>query len=208
MSVPTKLSDLTTDESTNSPSGSDSIGTQMDDYLRATQAILKQYASKGSNIASAGTLTIPAAGHYFNITGTTGITGINDTWSGNIVVLKFDGIVTLTDSATLILFSSNIPTAAGDVISFVNEESGIWRAISYTKATDDTVTLADTQTLTNKTIVVANNTITTAASGNLAAEELNAALAELDSEKASKTGIETLTNKTIVAANNTITTVV
>lgn len=35
------------------------------------------------------------------------------------------------------------------------------------------------QTLTNKTIVVANNTVTTAASGNLTATELNAALAEL-----------------------------
>lgn len=46
-------------------------------------------------------------------------------------------------------------------------------------------TLADTdtaQTLTNKTIVAANNTITTAASGNLAATNLNAALAELQGD--------------------------
>lgn len=41
------------------------------------------------------------------------------------------------------------------------------------------VTESQTQTLTNKTLVVASNTITTAASGNLAATELNAALAEL-----------------------------
>ena len=46
----------------------------------------------------------------------------------------------------------------------------------------------DSQTLTNKTIVVANNTITTAASGTLAATELNAALAELASEKVQQTG--------------------
>lgn len=38
------------------------------------------------------------------------------------------------------------------------------------------------QTLTNKTIVVASNTITTAASGNLVATELNAALSELQSD--------------------------
>lgn len=38
---------------------------------------------------------------------------------------------------------------------------------------------AGAQTLTNKTIVVANNTITTAASGNLTSTELNAALDEL-----------------------------
>lgn len=39
-----------------------------------------------------------------------------------------------------------------------------------------------TETLTNKTIVVASNTVTTAATGNLAAVELNAALAELQSD--------------------------
>lgn len=37
----------------------------------------------------------------------------------------------------------------------------------------------NTQTVTNKTLVVANNTVTTAASGNLTSTELNAALAEL-----------------------------
>lgn len=39
-----------------------------------------------------------------------------------------------------------------------------------------------TQTLTNKTIVAVSNTITTAASGNLAATDLNTALAELQSD--------------------------
>ena len=38
------------------------------------------------------------------------------------------------------------------------------------------------QALTNKTIVVSSNTVTTAASGNLAATELNAALSELQSD--------------------------
>lgn len=40
----------------------------------------------------------------------------------------------------------------------------------------------DVQTLTNKTIVAANNTITTAASGNLTSTSLNAALAELQTD--------------------------
>lgn len=44
------------------------------------------------------------------------------------------------------------------------------------------VTEAHAATLTVKTIVVANNTITTAASGNLSATELNAALAELQTD--------------------------
>lgn len=44
------------------------------------------------------------------------------------------------------------------------------------------VGISDTQTLTNKTIVAASNTITTAASGNLTSTELNNALAELQTD--------------------------
>lgn len=43
-------------------------------------------------------------------------------------------------------------------------------------------TVSSADALTNKTIVAANNTITTAASGNLTSVELNAALAELQSD--------------------------
>jgi hypothetical protein len=46
----------------------------------------------------------------------------------------------------------------------------------------DIVGTSDNQTLTTKTIVVASNTVTTAASGNLVATELNAALAELQTD--------------------------
>ena len=48
--------------------------------------------------------------------------------------------------------------------------------------TGDIVGTSDTQTLTNKTIVVASNTVTTAVSGNLTSTELNAALAELQTD--------------------------
>lgn len=44
------------------------------------------------------------------------------------------------------------------------------------------VTASHSATLTNKTVVVSANTITTAASGNLSSVELNAALAELQSD--------------------------
>lgn len=47
------------------------------------------------------------------------------------------------------------------------------------------------QTLTNKTIVAASNTVTTAASGNLAATELNAALSELQTDIDSKGAAQT-----------------
>jgi hypothetical protein len=48
--------------------------------------------------------------------------------------------------------------------------------------TGDIVGTSDAQALTNKTVVVASNTITTAASGNLTSTELNAALAELQTD--------------------------
>jgi hypothetical protein len=82
---------------------------------------------------------------------------------------------------------------------------------------------SEAQTLTNKTIVAASNTITTASAGNLAATTLNAALAELqedfdthvaDTTTHGTTGAivgtsdaQTLTNKTISGAANTITNV-
>jgi len=56
--------------------------------------------------------------------------------------------------------------------------------------TGDIVGTSDAQALTNKTLVAASNTITTAASGDLAATELNAALAELESEKSQITYVD------------------
>jgi hypothetical protein len=60
----------------------------------------------------------------------------------------------------------------------------------------DVVGTSSTQTLTNKTLVVASNTITTAASGNLTATELNAALAQLqtniDGKQASSANLSAL----------------
>lgn len=63
---------------------------------------------------------------------------------------------------------------------------------------------ADTNdTLTNKTIVVANNTVTTAASGNLSSTELNAALGELQSDIDTR-ATKALDNLTSVAINTSL----
>jgi hypothetical protein len=57
-------------------------------------------------------------------------------------------------------------------------------------------TISSTDALTNKTLVVASNTVTTAASGNLAATELNAALAELQTDIDTRATSSALTTHT------------
>lgn len=138
MPVPSTITDLSTTAALNSPAGSDAIANTLDDYLRATQAILKGQFSTGSAISVTGTtITIPVTGSYFSVTGLTtySVTGFNTNFDGRIATLKFaDSNLTLVNSASLILpNAANIAAVAGDVGVFVNEGSGsIWRCISYT----------------------------------------------------------------------------
>ena len=87
--------------------------------------------AKGSDIASATTITIPTNGNFFDVTGTTTITGINTVAVGTEVVLQFDGALQLTDGASFILPGGNITTAAEDVGIFTEVSSGVWQCISW-----------------------------------------------------------------------------
>ena len=92
--------------------------------------------SKGADVASASALTLGDDGNYFDITGTTSITSIGTKGVGTRVLLQFDGILTLTHSASdLVLISgANITTAAGDHAEFLEYASGDWRMVSYSRA--------------------------------------------------------------------------
>lgn len=132
MAVPTSITDLSTTASSNSPAGSDSIGTSLDDFLRGIQAILKQQFVAGTTLASGTTITPLADGNYITVSGTTTITTIASTnsWNGRIIVLKFSGALQLTHSATLIMpLAANYTTTANDVLAFVQESAGTWRCI-------------------------------------------------------------------------------
>ncbi len=132
MSVPTTIVDLSTTAASNSPAGSDSIGTSLDDFLRGIQAILKQQFVAGTTLASGTTITPLADGNYITVSGTTTITTIASTnsWNGRIIVLKFSGALQLTHSATLIMpLAANYTTTANDVLAFVQESAGTWRCI-------------------------------------------------------------------------------
>jgi hypothetical protein len=79
---------------------------------------LQEDGTKGADIASASTLVVGTDGSYFDITGTTGITGFTVD-AGRTFTLQFDGIVTLTNGASLVLSgAANFTTAAGDRLTF------------------------------------------------------------------------------------------
>lgn len=92
--------------------------------------------NQGADIASAGTVNLDTAtGDYVNITGTTSITAITLA-QGVQRTIKFAGILTLTQGASLLLpgNGSNITTAAGDTATFRGEAAGVVRCVSYTRA--------------------------------------------------------------------------
>jgi hypothetical protein len=94
----------------------------------------------GADVASATALNVQIAGNIFDVTGTSGITSILTKGIGTVIVLQFDGIVTLTHHATnLMLGGSNVVTAAGVVLSFYEYDTGKWRLISSTVAASNPI---------------------------------------------------------------------
>ena len=92
---------------------------------------------KGTDIASAGTITLPNTDEdYFHITGTTGITAISERGAGRRITFEFDGACALTHNATSLILPNglSIVTRAGDILEFVSEASGNWRMVSPTPA--------------------------------------------------------------------------
>lgn len=141
MPVPTRITDFSTTAANNYPTGGESVGTSLDDYLRAYQAIVAlDLSSKGSDIASAASIDIGAVGGLsHDITGTTTITSLGTVRAGILKVLKFEGALTLTHNATSLILpgGTSILTVDGDVGVFISEGSGNWRCVSYTSAGRD-----------------------------------------------------------------------
>lgn len=139
MAVPSTIVDLSTTAASNSPAGADTVasGTGPDDYLRALSAIVRREQAQATATASATTVDLGAitTGNYVHITGTTTITGFGTVAAGIERTVVFDGALTLTHSASLILpGGANITTAAGDCAVFRSEGSGNWRCVVYMPA--------------------------------------------------------------------------
>lgn len=111
--------------------------TGTDNAKSVTPDALAALWEQGSDIASAGIISVGEGG-YFNVTGTTTITDIDFATdkAGRKVWLKFAGILTLTHHATTLILptGANIVTAAGDIACFISEGADNVRCVSYTRA--------------------------------------------------------------------------
>jgi hypothetical protein len=97
---------------------------------------------RGTDLASASTLSLPATGGgVFTVTGTTTVTGISTGSGGRRVSLRFAGALQLTHNGTSFILPGavNITTVAGDVAEFINDAAqdatgSNWRCVSYQRA--------------------------------------------------------------------------
>ncbi len=91
--------------------------------------------AQGANVASAATIDLDAAtGNLVDVTGTTGITAITLS-QGREAVVRFTGVLTLTNSASLDLIGgADITTAAGDRAVFRGYAAGVVRCMAYNRA--------------------------------------------------------------------------
>lgn len=95
------------------------------DDAPATNKAINIITDESVDVASAGTITLPDYGEYFNITGTTNITAMTVTWIGRRVVLKFVGILDFTDGNNLKL-AGTFTTSADDCIALVSNGTNFY----------------------------------------------------------------------------------
>jgi hypothetical protein len=92
---------------------------------------------KGSDVASASTINLSAAGGDFcDVTGTTTVTAITSEVAGVERTVRFTGALTLTHNGTSLILpgSVNITTANGDKAVFRSLGSGNWLCVCYIDA--------------------------------------------------------------------------
>ena len=117
-------------------------GTFNTDLAAAKWSVLIDLSSLGvginataeDTIASAATTDIGSkTATRLNVTGAVNITSFGVV-ANTFKILRFTGVLTLTNSANLILFSANITTEVGDVAFFSSDSTGKWRCYFYTRA--------------------------------------------------------------------------
>jgi hypothetical protein len=140
MPVPTTITDLSVATASNTPVGGDQPFPNLDDYLRAIQAILRRTNAKGTNIASASTVDIGGSvdGDFLDIThstGTTTITSLGTIAAGIVRTVRFvvsGGTLKVAHNANIIMPSAAEATCTdNDIAAFRSLGSGVWVCESY-----------------------------------------------------------------------------
>jgi hypothetical protein len=78
------------------------------------------------SVPSATTVALPISGNAFLITGTTDIFYMTGGWPGRIVVLKFNGVLTVSDATTSFQLAGNFTTSADDTLTLVAISNTQW----------------------------------------------------------------------------------
>ena len=130
---------------------------------------------RGTDIASGAgaTVSLPATGgKHYNITGTSGLTGISSASGGRTVSFRFADACLLTHNGTSFILpgAANFTTAAGDIWEFTNEAAqdatgSNWKCSDVTLASGSPINItaqlgsqaeAETGTSTTKTLPIGN----------------------------------------------------
>jgi hypothetical protein len=204
MAIPTRLTDFSTTAASNFPAGSETVFPNLDDYLRAFQAVVRgDLAFKGADIASASTTDLGAVqGSSHTITGTTTITSFGTVSAGIWKMLTFSGILTLTNNGTSLILpgAANITTAAGDTCLAESLGSGNWRVHYYIRINGSPIApFIDTNPIVvgsgdaTKKVRFEVDGLTTATTRVLTVQDS-------DDTLVGRATTDTLTNKTLTAA--------
>ena len=124
------------------PATTDSVNVETD--LNTPYDTIDDQFQKGSDVASATSITVPDEG-YFDITGTTTTAGFSTVNAGIMKMVQFDGALQLTHNSTSFNLptGANITTAAGDRALFRSEGSGNWRCMWFQRASGAALKIAD-----------------------------------------------------------------
>jgi hypothetical protein len=124
------------------PATTDSVNVATD--LNTPYDTIDDQFQKGSDVASATSITVPDEG-YFDITGTTTTAGFSTVNAGIMKMVQFDGALQLTHNSGSFNLptGANITTAAGDRALFRSEGSGNWRCMWLQKASGAALKIAD-----------------------------------------------------------------
>jgi len=87
------------------------------------------YLQKGADVASAASsFAVGIDGTVFDITGTTNLDSLAVDALGRIVILHFDGVLTVTDGGNLELTGNHV-TEAGDILCLYQHTATNWREL-------------------------------------------------------------------------------